>query len=64
MSKTSPTESRVKHYVESAERCHAHDLHGARDRFISYALDILNTKRVRNAGVWRERTNNIGDTTC
>ena len=55
MSKTPPAEARVAHYVTSAERCHKHDLLGARDRFIRYALDILNTSRVRNAGAWRQR---------
>lgn len=48
-------ETRVKHYVESAERTHLAELHGARDRFMMLALDILNTSRVRNAGTYRQR---------
>lgn len=52
---TPPAEARVKHLVESAERAHAHDMLGASSRFAGFALDILNTSRVRNAGHWRER---------
>ena len=56
MSKPTPiAEARVRHYVESAERCHRHNLEVSRDRFIGFALDILNEKRVRNAGAWRQR---------
>ena len=56
MSKPIPiAEARVRHYVESAERCHRHQLEASRDRFIGFALDILNEKRVRNAGAWRQR---------
>lgn len=50
-----PAEARVAHLVESAERAKAHDLLGASSRFAGYALDILNEKRVRNAGTYRQR---------
>lgn len=60
---TKPTpEARVNHLVASAERCHRHHLEGARDRFIGFALDILNEKRVRNAGSYRQRLLDLGDT--
>ena len=62
MKATPIPEARVRHYVESAERCHRHQLEGARDRFIGFALDILNEKRVRNAGAWRQRLLDLGDT--
>lgn len=55
MKPTPPAEARVKHLVESAERARAHDLHGASSRFAAFALDILNTARVRNAGTYRQR---------
>lgn len=59
--KTNPTEARVKHLVESAERAHQHDMHGARDRFAALATETLNTKRVPQADTWRDRISRIGD---
>lgn len=57
-----PAEARVAHLVASAELTHRHGLFGSRDRFIGFAHDILNTSRVRNAGAWRQRLLDLGDT--
>ena len=63
MSKTTPIpEGRVKHLTECAEIAHRHGHTVAASRFAGIALDILNTARVRNAGAWRQRLLDLGDT--
>ena len=51
----------MRHLVESAERAHQHELHGARDRFTALAIETLDTRRVPQPQAWRDRIDRIGD---